>query len=105
MAGLDQLGVACPVVRRATFRLVGPVGREAASRAVDHLREPGASPAEKAWTDRVRWSGRFRRKKQMWHEMMGDVPGRILVPDPSLGGAPQVEGPTTHRLGVPCPAV
>jgi hypothetical protein len=35
--------------------------------------------------------------------MMGDVPGRTLVPDPSLGGAPHVEGPTTHRHGVARP--
>ena len=27
------------------------------------------------WTDRVRGSGRFRQKKQMWHEMTGDVSG------------------------------
>ena len=36
---------------------------------------------------------------------MGDVPGMVLIPDPSLGGAPQVEGPTAHRLGAPCPAI
>ena len=37
--------------------------------------------------------------------MTGDVPGSELVPDPSLGGAPRAEGPTTHHLGVPRPAV
>jgi len=37
--------------------------------------------------------------------MTGDVPGRKLVPDPSLGGAPLGEGPTTHRLGESRPAV
>ncbi len=37
--------------------------------------------------------------------MTDDVPGKIKLPDPSLGGAPQVEGPTTHRHGVTRPAV
>jgi hypothetical protein len=36
--------------------------------------------------------------------MMGDVPGMMVVPDPSLGGAPHVEGPTTHLHGVARPA-
>jgi hypothetical protein len=31
------------------------------------------------------------------------MPGKVLVPDPSLGGVPPVEGPTTHRLGVAPP--
>jgi hypothetical protein len=69
------------------------------------LRGPETCPAEKDWTNRVRESGRFRRKKQMCHEMTGDVPGTKLVPDPSLGGEPLLEGPTTHRLGVPRPAL
>ncbi|MFI5456124.1 MAG: hypothetical protein ACHRXM_11805 [Isosphaerales bacterium] len=32
------------------------------------------------------------------------MPGKMKVPDPSLGGAPHVEGPTTHRHGVARPA-
>jgi hypothetical protein len=36
--------------------------------------------------------------------MMGEMPGKMLIPDPSLGGAPHVEGPTTHLHGVARPA-
>jgi hypothetical protein len=36
--------------------------------------------------------------------MTDDVPGKPKVPDPSLGGAPQAEGPATHRHGVARPA-
>ena len=84
--------------------LVGPLAarRRPARRLV---RGPKPGPDEHALTDRVRRSGRVCRKKPMWREMTGDVPGNDKVPDPSLGGAPQAEGPTTHRLGVTRPAV
>jgi hypothetical protein len=70
-----------------------------------HLREPAPCLTKKTWTNRVRSGGRSHRKKRMWHEMIGDVSGSELFPDPSLGGAPQVEGPTTRLLGPPWPAV
>ena len=100
MAGLNQFGVAHPFVRRAPF---GWLSHRPGGGVSDRpsIREPGSGPDRKVWTDRVRWSGRVRQKKQVWHEMMGDMPGIELIPDPSLGGAPQVEGPTTHLLGAP----
>ncbi len=69
------------------------------------LSKARACLAWKTQTDRVRGCGRLRRKKQMWHEMTGDVPGRLSVPDPSLGGAPRNEGPATHHLGAARPTV
>jgi hypothetical protein len=55
------------------------------------------------WTDRVRGSGRVRRKKWMNFEMADDVPG-TAVPDPSLDGAPRAVGPAAHHHGVSRPA-
>jgi hypothetical protein len=100
MAGLDQLGAVCPVTRHTTVDWLGlwPRGGVSGRR---HLREIGPSPVRKVGTDRVRGRGRLRRKKEMWHELMGDVSGIRLVPDPSLDGTPQAEGPTAHRLGTP----
>ena len=65
--------------------------------------EPESGRAGFEWTDRVRGSGRVRRKKWMIYEKTGDVPG-TAAPDPSLGGVPRAEGPATHRLGVSRPA-
>ena len=100
MAGLVQLGAVCPVMRHATVDWLGLWPRGGVS-GLRHLRSRGPSPAGKVGTVRVRGSGRFRRKKEMWHEMTGDVSGIRLVPDPSLDGTPQAEGPTAHRLGTP----
>ena len=100
MASLNQFACRMPLREACDIPTGWAVGREAAFRAIATFASR-ARPLEKVWTDRVRGSGRFRRKKQMWHEMMGDVPGIFLVPDPSLGGAPQAEGPTAHRLGAP----
>ena len=35
-------------------------------------------------------------------EWVGGMPGRVNVPNPSLGG-PRFEDPTAHRHGGPCP--
>ena len=69
-----------PRTRRVTIPLVGPLWPEAASDRRHASRRQGRASIEKAWTDRVRWSGRVRRKKPMCHEMTGDVPGISLSP-------------------------
>ena len=76
-----------------------------AFRTVDTFRGPGQAPPGRNGRTASAWSGRFRRKKQMWHEMMGDVPGSEIGPRPFLGRRTSHEGPTTHLLGVPRPAV
>ena len=90
-----------PGVRRRTIRWLGLRwrGRHEGRRRGGM---PGPGAAGLVWTDRVRGCGRVRRKKRMCDEKNGDVPGTD-VPDPSLGGVPRTEGPTTHRHGTSRP--
>ena len=101
-AGLDQLGVARPVVRRATIRWLGlwPRGGVPDRR---HLREPGPWPARES-VDGPRPPKRtFSPKEADVARDDGRRAGDRLVPDPSLGGAPRAEGPTTHLLACRVP--
>lgn len=99
--GRGQLGVSRPGVRRRAIRWLGLRWRGGqAGRTRGEV--PGTGGAGMVWTDRVRGSGRVRRKKRMCDEKNGDVPGTD-APDPSLGGVPRTEGPTMHRHGASRP--
>ena len=60
-------------------------GHEAAFRTVVACASRGQAPTAKVWTDRVRRSGRSRRKKQMWYEMTWRRVGACVRPRPFLG--------------------
>jgi hypothetical protein len=99
--GRGQLGVSRPGVRRRAIRWLGLRwrGGQQGRRRGDM---PGIGAAELVWTDRVRECGRVRRKKWLSDEKTSDVP-ETDAPDPSLGGVPRTEGPTTHRHGASRP--